>query len=123
MSFFCLQLEPYLAVSHKKKQIRSNFRSAVFARDGYRCVICGKKADKGNPEAVLDAHHIVPREEMPNGGYVKENGISLCNDICHLKAEEYLQGIALHEGFSPEKLYQKIGSNKERAVRASQRLS
>lgn len=59
MSFFCLQLEPCLAVSHKKKQIRSNFRSAVFARDGYQCVICGKKADKSNPEAVLDAHHVM----------------------------------------------------------------
>lgn len=116
---------------NRKKQIRYNFRKAVFLRDSFKCVACGLEDVllKQNPELhlfnsdLLDCHHIVPREEMPNGGYVKENGISLCNDTCHLKAEEYLQGTALHEGFSPEKLYQKIGSNKERAVRASQRLS
>ena len=110
-------------MSQKKKKIRKNFRDAVFARDRYQCVTCGLKADKDNPEATLDAHHVTPREEMPNGGYVKENGISLCKDKCHLMAEEYLGGVELHEGFSPEELYEKIGSDKERAERASQRLA
>ena len=85
--------------------------------------MCGLKADKEDPEALLDAHHIVSREDMPNGGYVKENVISLCKDECHLKAEEYLQGTTLHEGFSPEDLYKRIRSDHQKAVRASERLT
>lgn len=115
-------------MSKKKKMIRSNFRTAVFGRDDFKCVMCGLDAYQGSHrhgifhEELLDAHHITPREDMPNGGYVKENGISLCKDKCHLKAEEYLQGTTLHEGFSPEDLYKKVGSNHEKAVRASERL-
>lgn len=115
-------------MSGKKKKIRSDFRNAVFERDKHKCVMCGRDAFVGNykfavlDENVLDAHHITPREEMPHGGYVRENGISLCKDKCHLKAEEYLQGDTLHEGFSPEDLYEKIGSNYEKAYKASERL-
>lgn len=109
-------------MSQKKKQTRNNFRTLVFQRDKYRCVICQLKADQNDPEALLDAHHITPREEMPNGGYVKENGVSLCKDNCHLKAEQYLQKESTDEQFSPETLYRKIKSTKERAVSASQRL-
>ena len=110
-------------MSQKKKKIRREFREAVFSRDRYKCVMCGLKADKENPEETLDAHHVTPREEMPGGGYVKENGISLCKEVCHLMAEEYLGKVQLHEGFSPEELYKKIGSDKKRAERASQRLA
>jgi hypothetical protein len=85
--------------------------------------MCGLKADKDDPEATLDAHHICPRENMPNGGYVKENGISLCKAKCHLMAEEYLQGTELHEGFSPDDLYKKIRSDHKKAVKASEKLS
>lgn len=114
-------------MSKRKKEIRAAFRRAVFGRDDHKCVMCGLDAYRGNHrngqvEDVLDAHHVTPREEMPNGGYVKENGISLCKDNCHLKAEEYLQGTNLHEGFSPEELYKKIGSTHEEAVVASLRL-
>ena len=59
---------------------------------------------------------------MVGGGFVKENGISLCKASCHLKAEEYLLGSVLHEGFSPDELYQKVGSNYEEAVEASKQL-
>lgn len=66
----------------------------------------------------LDAHHITNRNEMPKGGYVAENGISVCDD-CHLKAEQFWStGIAV-EGFSPEELYTKIGSSYDEAVAAS----
>ena len=58
-----------------KKSIRETFRNAVFERDGYRCVMCGKTSK----EVKLDAHHIEDRHGMPNGGYVPENGISLCD--------------------------------------------
>jgi rubredoxin len=68
----------------EKKKVRQRFREAVFARDGYKCRMCGWKQDP----AQLDAHHITDRNELLNGGYVKENGISLCPP-CHVKAEEF----------------------------------
>ena len=65
-------------MSLKKRQVRAAFRDACFKRDRFCCAICGCKADRKDPESTLDAHHISPREEFANGGYVKENGISLC---------------------------------------------
>ncbi len=111
-----------------KKNIRSEFRSETFKRDGYRCVCCGLKADASNPEALLDAHHITDRREMPNGGYVKENGISLCKHdkngemSCHMKAEQFhiSNGVRWYNGFHPNELYRKIGSSKEMAIKADQ---
>jgi predicted restriction endonuclease len=108
-------------MSNRKKEVRKNFRDACFKRDKYSCVLCDFKADKDNAENVLDAHHITDRTEMPNGGYVKENGISLCEE-CHKKAEEFHStGISVL-GFSPEDLYQKIGSSKEKALEASKKI-
>lgn len=95
------------------KQWRKMFREQVFARDDHKCRMCGRPA--------ADPHHIVHRSELPNGGYVKENGISLCAD-CHLKAEEFHQNGVPHPGYSPEELYAKIGSSHEKAKRASERL-
>jgi hypothetical protein len=76
---------------------------------------------KSTPEKSteeLDAHHIVNRNDMPNGGYVKENGITLCKvgENCHLKAEE------AQEGFDAETLFRLIGSSQQKAERASERL-
>lgn len=83
--------------------------------------MCGFKTNKDNVENVLDAHHVTDRTEMPNGGYVKENGISLCEE-CHKKAEEFHStGISVL-GFSPEDLYEKIGSSKEKALEASKKI-
>jgi len=58
---------------------------------------------------------------MPNGGYVKENGISLCEE-CHKKAEEFHSTGVAFPGYAPEDLYQKINSSYEKAVEASKRL-
>jgi len=58
---------------------------------------------------------------MPNGGYVKENGISVCDD-CHLKAETFWSTGEALEGFSPADLYKLIGSSLEDATAASERL-
>ncbi|WP_020475470.1 HNH endonuclease [Zavarzinella formosa] len=116
-----------------KKQVRSAFRAAVFTRDRFRCVMCGKpgkdrqggdahrKYHAGIPVETLvplDAHHITNRNELPNGGYVAENGISLCDDGCHLLAEVFHQTGISHPGFSPDELYSKIGSSVEEARRA-----
>ena len=93
-------------MSAKKKQIRENFRNEVFKRDKNKCRKCGKE------NCRLDAHHITDRNEIPNGGYVKENGISLC-DECHVKAEVWhLSGnLEYEEGFHPNDLYDLICSN------------
>jgi 5-methylcytosine-specific restriction endonuclease McrA len=100
-----------------KKRIREDFRNAVFARDGNKCRVCGRT------DCTLDAHHITDRREMPNGGYVPENGISLCPE-CHVKAEVWHS--SAHEkfepGFSPEDLYTLIGSTGECARAASEKL-
>ncbi len=94
-----------------KKEIRENFRNEVFKRDNYKCVFCNKGVD-------LDAHHITNRNEMPNGGYVKENGITLCKEH-HLQAEEVYWKIKIDPQFTPEALYKKINSNKELATKKS----
>ncbi len=59
---------------------------------------------------------------MPNGGYVAENGISLC-EKCHPKAETYHCGEPVPPGFSPDELYALIGSSQEAARAASEALA
>jgi hypothetical protein len=113
-------------MSLAKKLIRLRFRDEVFARDHHKCVFCAATVG-------LDAHHITDRNELPNGGYVKENGITLC-EVHHAYAEEY--HIAMMEGFTPEEaeelcqpgylprdLYAKIGSSYELAHAAALRLA
>lgn len=113
-------------MSQKKQAIRKSFRDAVFKRDKYKCVICGKKATSDTAEEILDSHHISPRESMPEGGYVKENGVSLCKgndgESCHEKAEAYLKGENVDLRFAPDSLYFLIGSSKEKALKASEKL-
>lgn len=99
----------------KIKVWRRAFREGVFARDNYACAVCGQKTDD------LDAHHITDRNEMPNGGYALENGISLCPE-CHKKAETFHATGTAEPGFAPEDLYLKIGSSLEKALAASEGL-
>lgn len=106
-------------MSKQKKLIRKRFREAVFARDRYACRVCGEDE---NPEEH-DAHHITDRNEMPNGGYAPENGITLCPP-CHIKAEVWhvSEHLDFVEGYHPDDLYTLIGSSFEEAVLASMRL-
>lgn len=108
-------------MSKKKKLVRAAFRNAVFSRDNFSCAICGFRSSVELAELELDAHHITPREEMPNGGYVKENGISLCAD-CHIKAEDHLMGKTEDPLFSLPHLYEIISSSYDDAWRASNQL-
>lgn len=107
-------------MSSAKKKIREEFRRAVFKRDRFSCLGCGLKFSEETAEKELDCHHITDRNIMPGGGYVKENGISLC-PICHEKAEVFHQtNSELWEpGFHPDELYLKIGSNLELATKKS----
>lgn len=110
----------------KKKLLRSQFRKNVFDRDKYKCRCCGKIGYDRQETPIenkvpLDAHHITNREKMPNGGYVKQNGISVCDD-CHIKAESFWSTGESVEGFSPEDLYNLIGSSLEIAIAASKKI-
>jgi hypothetical protein len=71
---------------------RDEFRRLVLERDGGRCVLCRRPAQ--------DAHHIMERRLFEYGGYVLDNGVSLCGD-CHVRAEQTL--------VTPEKLREKAG--------------
>ena len=99
-----------------KKQIRIDFKTLVFTRDNFKCCFCDKDA--------VDAHHITDRNEMPNGGYVLENGISLCSEH-HLLAEFFhISGNKeWHYGYHPDDLYKKINSSKELALKADKKLT
>jgi 5-methylcytosine-specific restriction endonuclease McrA len=99
----------------EKKKIRDLFRTSVFERDGHKCRVC--KSDK----QPLDAHHITDRNQLPGGGYVKENGISLCAE-CHVKAEIYHSTGTALEDFSPNDLYFLINSSYDKAYQASLKL-
>jgi hypothetical protein len=96
--------------------VRATFRRVVFERDHGKCKMCGATED-------LAAHHITDRTEMPNGGYVRDNGITLCPP-CHEKAEEYhsSNGTKYEKGWSPDDLYMKIGTDYESAYLAARRM-
>jgi hypothetical protein len=100
----------------RKQLVRAKFRDAVFDRDGHKCKFCDVTED-------LDAHHITDRSLIPNGGYVKENGITLCPKH-HMDAEQYhiTGGAGYIEGMHPNDLYEMIGSSYEKAVAASKKL-
>jgi len=100
----------------KKKLIRLNFNKVVFERDNRACLFCGETEE-------LDAHHITDRNEMPNGGYVLENGITLCTEH-HVMAEVWhSSGHTKHEkNMHPDDLYAMIGSSYDLAVEKSSKL-
>ena len=103
-------------MSKQKKKVRELFRQAVFKRDNLKCKVCGFESNH------LDAHHITDRNELPNGGYVAENGISLC-EKCHIKAEIFHSTGKAVEGFHPNDLYNLIGSSYDKAYEASLKLN
>jgi predicted restriction endonuclease len=110
-------------MSKAKQAIRQHFNDVCLKRDRHRCVMCGAKNNPASSktEDHLDVHHITDRHDLPNGGYVLENGISLCYR-CHEKAEEFHSTGLACPGFAPGDLYARIGSTYEMALAASQRM-
>lgn len=113
-----------------KADVRAAFRRAVFGRDRYRCVVCGRQWSEADADPSLgriNAHHITDRREFPNGGYVPENGVTVCDGegSCHWRCEAFhrTEGEAPEEGLSPSDLYAKIGSTYVAALNADARLS
>ena len=103
-----------------KKEIRNKFRQDVYKRDKFTCRVCNTKRD----ELDLDSHHIIDRNEMPNGGYEKENGITVCKLDCHFKVEWFhiTEGEEWNDGLHPDDLYKMVGSSKELAIEKSNNL-
>lgn len=113
-----------------KNDVRSAFRRAVFTRDRYRCVVCARQWSEADADPSLgriNAHHITDRREFPNGGYVAENGVTVCDgqDSCHWRCEAYHRtgGTAPEPGLAPSDLYAKIGSDITRALAADAALA
>lgn len=107
-------------MSKRKKAIRANFRNDVFERDGHKCRVCGWSPAL-DPATNLDAHHITDRTLIVNGGYVKENGISLC-EPCHYQAERFHETGIEAAGYERDTLYKLIGSSLELAIEKSKKL-
>ena len=95
---------------------RDEFRESVFKRDEYKCVVCKNPA--------TEVHHLLDRKLFNDGGYYKNNGVSLDNS-CHIKAEnceisvEELRQLAgiieivLPKGLTPGIVYDKWGKSKD----------
>jgi len=107
-----------------KKEIRDQFRNSVFKRDNFTCQVCGIKATPLNATEVFDSHHITDRSEIVNGGYVKENGITVCKKDCHFLVELYhiSEGLQWSDGLHPDDLYKLINSSEELAIQKSNEL-
>lgn len=99
-----------------KQLVRIKFAEAVFKRDGHKCKFCDRTDE-------LDAHHITNRDDMPKGGYVAANGITLC-PVHHMMAERWhiSGGTEWEPGMAPTDLYNRIGSSYAIAYAASERL-
>lgn len=66
------------------------WRKAIFERDNYTCVFCGKKSKKAQP-VYLQADHIKPFALYPELRFDLDNGRTLCNE-CHSKTPTYKNG-------------------------------
>lgn len=102
---------------------RSEFREAVFKRDNYKCVFCGKGPVHG---VKIDAHHIMDRKLFDDGGYYLDNGATLCDlpafghhyaaELSLLSVEDIrtaakIKTICLPTGFDPTVKYDKWATN------------
>jgi 5-methylcytosine-specific restriction endonuclease McrA len=113
-------------MSSSKRVVRRRFRDAVFQRDGHRCRVCGRQWRPTDADPSLhriNAHHITDRRLMPAGGYVAENGITVCEEPCHLRVEAHTQTGQAEPGLEPDALYRLIGSSHPAAVAASEALA
>lgn len=89
------------------KEVLLAVKQAVQFRDGDNCALCQ------SPKRLL-LHFILPDTNFYNGGFIEENAILLCFR-CEIKARAYHTGYVIEKGYSPEDLYNRIGSS-ERIV-------
>lgn len=60
-----------------RTELREAFHESVFERDDYRCKVCSEGSTQ------LFAHRINDWPNNSNGGFVLENGITLCIECKH----------------------------------------
>jgi len=83
---------------------RDEFREGVFARDGHKCVFCDQPA--------VDAHHIIERRLWDNGGYMLDNGASVCElhhlacEMTTISVEEVRTACGISKAILPDHLYE-----------------
>jgi hypothetical protein len=117
----------------KYKRWRREFNITCRERDNHRCVMCEMThyysinqdftTTKHLVGQSIEVHHITNRKEIPNGGYVLENGISLCAEHhCHAETFHRFGGESWYVGFHPNDLYKLIGSSAEEAHKKSSEL-
>lgn len=77
---------------------RKEFRETVFSRDDNECIVpwCESTAE--------DAHHLIERDLWKDGGYIPNNGVSVCNH--HHQAAET-------NDIPPQSFWMWIGIEKE----------
>ncbi len=92
-----------MSTKQDHKRWRKQFNTDCLERDGNKCVFCDETQE-------LDVHHITDRHDIPNGGYVKKNGITVCGEH-HLCCEEFHMNGECKPEFHPDELYIKIGSS------------
>jgi hypothetical protein len=63
------------------------WRTAVFERDNYTCIWCGKRSGNGH-EVFLNADHIKPFFLYPELRFAIDNGRTLCVE-CHRKTNTF----------------------------------
>lgn len=98
-----------------RKSARDHFREAVLRRDGHSCVAPGCL----NPGT--EVHHLIERRLFPDGGYIADNGVSLCPehhvlaettvlDAQELRTAAGICEVVLPEGWDPGSRYDKWGN-------------
>lgn len=89
---------------------RDQFREAVFARDGHKCVVCGRTAEQ-TPEGKLDAHHLIERRLWVDGGYYLDNGATVCEhhhlmcETTEISVEEIRERAGITKILVPDQFY------------------
>ena len=72
--------DPSLAKKRELEDFTPALKQAIFTRDGYKCVICGKGPKEG---VELHADHVKPKDL--GGKATLENGQTLCSQHNFLK--------------------------------------
>lgn len=78
----------------RRAEIRRTFQDKVLSRDKHRCKVCSEGSTK------LFAHRIINWSQ--NGGFLPENGITLCLECKHRAPEA-----------NPEQLYHLIETSRQ----------
>jgi 5-methylcytosine-specific restriction endonuclease McrA len=89
-------------ITAETRRLRSSaqykqWRDAVFARDGYACVVCDRKRKPGD-RVELEADHIRSWAEFPELRFEVSNGQTLCKE-CHKRTLSYGLNLGVGKSF------------------------